>query len=390
METRTNVLIWGADLIEEDTIRQAEKTGRLPILGGPIALMPDAHVGLGSTVGSVVATKGAIIPSCAGVDLGCGLLGSLTNLTASDLPDNLDKLHSQISRSVPAGVGQGRDLKSSGQSNHRLINRASHWLANHPNHNVAIYGKGHDAALSQLGTLGSGNHFLEVCLDELDRVWLVLHSGSRGIGNRLASVHIKLAKAQEQSLEDKDLAYFLQGTEAFDAYVEDMLWAQAYAYENRVLMAAAALDDLFACVGEGKVLETINSHHNYCELETHNNQQLWITRKGAIRARIGDMGVIPGNMGASTFIVRGLGNPDSYNSASHGAGRKMSRSRAKRELTEESLKTAMVGRSWNNNTKALLDEHPEAYKDVAAVMAAQADLVEVVHVLKQVLNYKGV
>ena len=244
-------------------------------------------------------------------------------------------------------------------------------------------------ALVQLGTLGSGNHFLEVCLDEREVEWVVLHSGSRGVGNKLENRHIKLARVQEQALEDKDLAYFMEGTGEFNAYVSDMLWAQSYALENRELMLNAALADLFAFAGTGRELGRINCHHNFAQREEHEGRWLWITRKGAIRAANGDMGVIPGSMGTRSYVVRGLGETESYMSSSHGAGRKMSRGQAKRELTEESLIEAMKGKAWNQDAKGLLDEHPLAYKDIDKVMEAQKDLVEIVHTLRQVANYKG-
>ena len=380
-----SVRVWGTD-IDEGALVQAERTARLPIMAGHVALMPDAHVGIGATVGSVIPTENAIIPAAVGVDIGCGMIAVETDLSAEHLPDDLQPLVGQFGRSVPAGVGRGRDLKSSGASDQRATRRAEKWMAEHP-HDLP---DGLDKrALSQLGTLGSGNHFLEVCLDEHEVVWVVLHSGSRGVGNRLADRHIKLARAQEQALEDRDLAYFLEGTVEFDAYVADMLWAQTYALENRELMLDAALVDLFAFVGAGNELGRINCHHNFAQREQHEGRWLWITRKGAIRAANGDMGVIPGSMGTRSYIVRGLGETESYMSSSHGAGRRMSRSQAKRELTEESLVEAMKGKAWNQDAKGLLDEHPLAYKDIDQVMEAQTDLVEIVHTLRQVANYKG-
>ena len=380
-----SVRVWGTD-IDQGALVQAERTARLPIMAGHVALMPDAHVGIGATVGSVIPTENAIIPAAVGVDIGCGMIAVETDLHAEHLPDDLQPLVSQFGRSVPAGVGRGRDLKSTGASDQCVTRRAEKWMAEHP-HDLP---DGLDKrALSQLGTLGSGNHFLEVCLDEREVVWVVLHSGSRGVGNRLADRHIKLARAQEQALEDKDLAYFLEGTVEFNAYVADMLWAQSYALENRELMLNAALADLFALVGAGHELDRINCHHNFAQREEHEGRWLWITRKGAIRAANGDMGVIPGSMGTRSYIVRGLGEMESYMSSSHGAGRRMSRGQAKRELTEESLVEAMKGKAWNQDAKGLLDEHPLAYKDIDQVMEAQKDLVEIVHTLRQVANYKG-
>ena len=380
----TNLKIWGRN-IEPHTILQAERSARSPVVDGHVALMPDAHVGIGATVGSVIPTKNAIIPAAVGVDIGCGMIAVETDLSANDLPDDLQPLVSRFGRSVPAGVGRGRNPSSRGQSDQAIRRRATTWMSDHP-HDLGDLGA---RALVQLGTLGSGNHFLEVCLDDRDVVWVVLHSGSRGVGNRLADRHIKLAKAQEQGLEDPDLAYFLDGTAEFGEYIADMLWAQSYALENRELMMEAALGDLFEFVGQGREKRRINCHHNFAAVEEHQGRELWITRKGAIRAARGDFGVIPGSMGTCSYVVEGLGAADSYTSASHGAGRRMSRGQAKRELTQESLVEMMEGKAWNQDAKALLDEHPMAYKDIDEVMEDQRDLVRIVHTLHQVANYKG-
>ena len=379
------VRIWGND-IEQGTLNQAERTARLPIVAGHVALMPDAHVGIGATVGSVIPTQNAIIPAAVGVDIGCGMIAVETDLRAGQLPDDMQPLIGKFGRSVPAGVGKRRNLRSTGASDQRITRRAEKWMAEHP-HDLPN-GLDH-TALSQLGTLGSGNHFLEVCLDEREVVWGVIHSGSRGVGNKLADRHIKLARQQEQALEDRDLAYFLEGTPEFSAYVGDMLWAQTYALENRELMLDAALDDLFTFVGAGHEVGRINCHQNFAQQEEHDGRWLWITRKGAIKADKGDMGVIPGSMGTRSYIVSGLGDAESYTSSSHGAGRRMSRTQARRELTEESLVEAMRGKAWNRDAKGLLDEHPLAYKDIDQVMEAQKDLVKIVHTLRQVANYKG-
>ena len=381
-----NLRVWGIQHIDQEAVRQAQRSARLPIVPLPIALMPDAHVGIGATVGSVIPTEGAIIPAAVGVDIGCGMIATHTTLTASDLPDNLDPLVSLFSRSIPAGVGRGHDTKGTGHSNHARAKRATGWLRNHPHtlpDNLA------NTAFGQLGSLGSGNHFLEVCLDESDSVWLVLHSGSRGVGNKLADRHIKLAKAQHQSLEDPDLAYFLEGTAEFESYISDMLWSQDYARENREIMMSAALEDFFRFADAGAVKDSVNCHHNFTQREEHQGRMLWITRKGAIEATDGQWGVIPGSMGTKSYITKGLGNPDSYNSSSHGAGRQMSRSQAKKNLTQESLNEAMKGKAWNQQPAALLDEHPAAYKDIDTVMEAQKDTTRIVHALRQVVNYKG-
>lgn len=379
-----NLLSWGSD-VEQGTILQASKTARLPFLGGPVALMPDAHVGLGSTVGSVIPTKGAIIPAAIGVDIGCGMVASETDLTVDDLPDDLEDLMPLVTRRIPAGVGKGHDTWAKEVNVFDLIGIPG---------GTHLNPKQQGTVINQFGTLGSGNHFVEVCLDEHDRVWTVLHSGSRGIGNQLARKHIDGAKKLMQKyfvhLEDQDLAYLVQGTPEFHAYIEDMLWSQRYAKESRAQMNIAVNRSLFEVVGFGKVTQTVNCHHNFTERENHHGQDLWITRKGAIRMRKGDWGIIPGSMGTSTFIVTGLGNEASYCSASHGAGRRMSRSQAKRELSVESLREEMAGQTWNwDHAEHLVDEHPQAYKDIHQVMSDQLDLCQIEHELTSVFNYKG-
>lgn len=385
MEERNKVRNW-ASIIDQGTLLQAEKSARSPGVGGPIALMPDAHVGMGATIGSVIPTKNTILPAAVGVDLGCGMIAARLEMNASRLPDNLGPLHGRIAQSIPAGVGRG----------HVSTNRkATEWLSEHPNQSVRDRGL-IKKTLEQLGSLGSGNHFFELCLDELDRVWIVLHSGSRGVGNILASAHIKLAYKLEQGLEDRDLAYFTQGTPEFENYITDMLWAQDYALQNREMMYAAALTELrFELKYNVEVAEVINCHHNFAakEVQLLDNvlQEIWVTRKGAIRAEVGDQGVIPGSMGAASYIVEGKGCAESYMSCAHGAGRMMSRKQAKRELSVEDLAERMTGKVWNDRSaEALLDEHPLAYKDIDQVMKDQQDLVTVNHVLHQVLNYKGV
>jgi tRNA-splicing ligase RtcB len=346
--------------------------------------MPDAHVGIGSTVGSVVPTQGAIIPSCVGVDIGCGMVASETTLTASDLPDSLDALMPLVARRIPAGMGQGHAESVAGER-----------LAALGRPRTELDSKQEKKVAAQFGTLGSGNHFVEVCLDERDVVWTVLHSGSRGIGNQLAQKAINQAKGLMKerfiTLEDPDLAYLVQGEPSFDAYVEDMLWAQRYAMGSRAVMGEQILRSLFEVVGAGEQVRTINCHHNFTQLERHRGKDLWITRKGAIKAARGDEGVIPGSMGTRSYIVTGLGSEASYTSCAHGAGRRLSRTAARKQLTVESLREAMRGRSWNaGSAKALLDEHPASYKDIDQVMADQTDLVSVQHTLRQVFNYKGV
>lgn len=398
MPTHLNprLISWASE-IDDGTIRQAERTARLPIVTGHVALMSDAHFGMGATVGSVIPTKGAIIPAAVGVDIGCGMIAMETSLSATDLPDSLEALMPKISRAVPAGVGQGHEHST---------RRSDTWLRDHRPAST-LDPKQAKTAGDQLGTLGSGNHFAEICLDERDRVWLVLHSGSRGIGNQLAQGHIKgarqLAKDLELRLEDPDLAYFLEGTPGFDHYIADMLWAQDYALENREAMMVAFANEFFKFVGTGRQTRKINCHHNFTQrekfpsvvaafggIETRDLRDVWITRKGAIKADKGDFGVIPGSMGTRSYIVEGLGNHLSWNSCSHGAGRRMSRGEAKRTFTIEDLAKQMEGKVWlHDKATALLDEIPTSYKDIDQVMADQADLVRVEHTLHQILNYKG-
>jgi tRNA-splicing ligase RtcB (3'-phosphate/5'-hydroxy nucleic acid ligase) len=375
------VLSWATNL-DDKTTKQAAKSAELPFIYKHVALMPDAHFGYGATVGSVIPTQGAIIPSAVGVDIGCGMIAAELDLAASDLPDDLSRLHDAIRRAVPAGVGRGHeatatipDLPSTQSESWwtpRLIKKAG----------------------EQFGSLGAGNHFIEVCLDERDRVWIVLHSGSRGVGNELANIHIDGAKDLMKryfiDLPDPDLAYLVEGTDEFGNYIRDMLWAQEYAMGSRQRMMRLVRDELDRFMGRTvPLLDVINCHHNFTEREHHMGQNVWLTRKGAIRAREGDRGVIPGSMGAASFIVSGCGNTTSFHSCSHGAGRKMSRAQARRELDEQTLIDVMADKAWNNDAHTLLDEDPRAYKDIDEVMAAQSDLVTIDHRLHQILNYKG-
>ena len=385
MPTTVNdkLVSWASD-VDPETIRQAEKTARLPIVEGHVALMPDAHVGIGATVGSVIPTKNAVIPSAVGVDIGCGMVAAELDVTEDQLPDNLQPLLSRIERAIPAGVGRGHD---------RVARNADRWLAEHKPATELAADKAAKAA-KQFGTLGSGNHFFELCVDERARVWVVLHSGSRGIGNQLAQAHIakarRLAKDLDARLEDPDLAYFLEGTPEFAAYIGDMLWAQDYARANRDQMMDNAMAEVFAFFGFGRETRRINCHHNFTQREVHDGHELWITRKGAIKADKGDLGVIPGSMGTRSYIVAGKGNEMSWTSCSHGAGRRHSRTKAKKLFTSSDLVAQMAGKVWlAQRADALVDEIPSAYKDIDQVMADQADLVEVRHTLRQVLNYKG-
>jgi tRNA-splicing ligase RtcB len=383
IKTAPKVLSWASD-VETNTLEQAAMASRMPFVEGHIALMPDAHLGLGATVGSVIPTHGAIIPAAVGVDIGCGMAAVQTYWTADQLPDDLQPLHDRISKVVPAGVGQGHEDFKTAKAIHQIGEPKTR-----------LNPKQANTVLRQMGTLGSGNHFVEVCLDGDDAVWVVLHSGSRGIGNQLARHHIEKAKGLMKQmfieLEDPDLAYFVQNTPEFDDYWADLQWAQMYALSNRKTMLENILKEFVTFmngVWPGKKME-VNCHHNYTALENHMGRNLYITRKGAISAREGQAGIIPGSMGTNSFIVKGLGNPASYTSAPHGAGRRMSRNQAKKELSTESLEEIMAGKAWNQNSQGLLDEHPGSYKDVFQVMEDSADLVEVTHELTQILNYKG-
>ena len=385
MPTNINdkLISWASD-IDPGTIHQAEKTARLPIVEGHVALMPDAHVGIGATVGSVIPTTGAVIPSAVGVDIGCGMVAAELDVTETQLPDSLEPLLSRIERAIPAGVGRGHDA---------VARNAERWLAAHrPATDLAADRV--TKAAKQFGTLGSGNHFFELCIDERSRVWVVLHSGSRGIGNQLAQAHIakarKLAQLAQVTLEDPDLAWFVQGTTEFDAYIADMLWAQDYARANRDQMMDNAMRQVFGFLGFGRETRRINCHHNFTQPEVHDGRQLWVTRKGAIKADIGDLGVIPGSMGTRSYIVAGKGNKASWMSCSHGAGRRHSRTQAKKLFSSADLAVQMAGKVWQSGrAEALVDEIPSAYKDIDEVMADQADLVEILHTLHHVLNYKG-
>ena len=378
-----NVLSWASD-IEDSTIEQAQRLANLPFVQKPLALMADAHIGKGATIGSVIATEGAIIPSAVGVDIGCGMMAVRTSLTSNALPDDLSALHDGIRTVVPAGVGKGHENRGISVVEVGLVPA------------TAFTARQVETAAHQFGSLGSGNHFVEICLDETDRVWIVLHSGSRGIGNQLAQEHIKAAKGLMKdrfiNLEDPDLAYLVESDPQFHAYIKDMLWAQRYAYHNRQLMMHNVISEVTSFLGGygWDITDSINCHHNFTQQERQRGKDIWITRKGAISARVGERGVIPGSMGTRSYIVTGLGNPGSYFSSSHGAGRRLSRSEARKTLSIESLQEAMEGRTWNAaDANDLLDEHPASYKDIDQVMEDQKDLVSIDHTLTQILNYKG-
>jgi RNA-splicing ligase RtcB len=374
---------WATDL-DPQTQAQAHRASRLPIVEGHVALMPDAHLGIGATVGSVIPTAGAIIPSAVGVDIGCGMAALQTDLHANDLPDDLGPFLSTLNRVIPAGMGRGHEYQK---------RSVSKWFDDNPPAS-ALGEKLSKTARQQFGSLGSGNHFAEVCLDETDTVWLFLHSGSRGVGNQLAQQHMRVAKQMagtlDHAVDDPDLAWFVQGTPQFEAYIGDMLWAQAYAFANRDAMLAAMARSFFEFVGTGRSVSRINCHHNFAAREVHDGKELWITRKGAIEARSGQLGLIPGSMGTRSYVVSGLGSAASYCSCSHGAGRRLSRTAARKQFTSADLAREMGDRVWlSDRADQLVDEIPSAYKNIDDVMAAQRDLVDVVHTLRQILNYKG-
>lgn len=392
------IKMWTRGVPVDDKARaQLASAARMPSVFKHVAAMPDVHVGIGATVGSVIPTKGAVIPAAVGVDIGCGMMAARTSLMASDLPDNLEGVRAAIERAVPHGrdVGRGkRDVGSWGDPPPAIV-EAWASLAERFGGIVAKYPKlGKTNNLVHLGTLGTGNHFIEICLDTEQRVWIMLHSGSRGVGNAIGNFFIELAKQDMRkwfvNLPDEDLAYFPEGTEHFDDYVEAVGWAQDYAALNRRMMMTNVIRALRSEIAKpfDAELEAVNCHHNYVQRENHFGQNVLVTRKGAVRAAKGVMGIIPGSMGAKSFIVRGLGNPESFDSCSHGAGRVMSRHQAKREVTlaEHIADTAGVE---CRKDEGVIDESPRAYKPIEAVMAAQADLVEIVHTLKQVVCVKG-
>lgn len=382
--------------VEDDAIQQMENVARLPIIHGHVAAMPDCHWGMGATVGSVIPTKSAIIPAAVGVDIGCGMMAWKLTLRAKDLPDSLAKLRADIERAVPHGFvsTRGRARKggweivpdSVGARWRDLDERYRRLIDKHPRIS-------HKSPAHQLGSLGTGNHFIELCLDENDDVWVMLHSGSRGPGNVIGRYFIALAKrdmrAHMANLPDENLAYLSEGTTHFDDYVEALLWAQDYAWENRQAMMDAVLRTLRKHLPKFKIGDmAVNCHHNYATIEHHFGADVWVTRKGAVRAREGDLGIIPGSMGTGSFIVRGKGNADSLCSCSHGAGRAMSRSEAKQRITLDDHRKATEGIECRKD-RDVIDESPAAYKDISAVIEAQSDLVEVIHHLRQVLNVKG-
>jgi tRNA-splicing ligase RtcB len=389
------ILAWTKGVpVEESARNQLRNVAALPFVHKHVAVMPDVHFGRGATVGSVIPTKGAIIPAAVGVDIGCGMMAARTSLTANDLPDSLARLRGAIERNVPHGNGPGGNHKitpasvTSAYRDAELDARYRRIIDKHPKASAK-------SQENQLATLGGGNHFIEVCLDEEDRVWVMLHSGSRGSGNRIGDYFITRAREElarrvlDFHVPDKDLAFFLEGEELFDDYVEAVDWAQDYARANREVMMERTLRALRDNLPKFKLDKTaVNCHHNYVLKEEHFGERVWVTRKGAVRAGAGELGIIPGSMGAKSFIVRGKGAADSFHSCSHGAGRAMSRTDAKARFTLADHRAATEGVECRKDS-GVIDETPMAYKDIDAVMAAQTDLVEVVHTLRQVVCVKG-
>ncbi len=383
--------------VEDDARAQLARAAQMPFIFKHVAAMPDVHVGIGATVGSVIPTKGAVIPAAVGVDIGCGMMAARTSLVASDLPDNLAGIRSAIEAAVPHGRTSGRGGRDKGSWGEpprvvvdawaKLAERFGRIVAKHPRLR-------NTNNLMHLGTLGTGNHFTELCLDEEQRVWVMLHSGSRGVGNAIGTFFIELAKQDMRkwhiNLPDQDLAYFPEGTDHFDDYVEAVEWAQDFAKLNRQVMMAHVIDALRSQIAKpfDAECEAVNCHHNYVTRENHFGENVLVTRKGTVRAAKGTLGIIPGSMGAKSFIVRGLGNPESFDSCSHGAGRVMSRTAAKKLVTLDEHLADTAGVECRKDA-GVIDETPKAYKPIEAVMAAQADLVEIVHTLKQVVCVKG-
>jgi len=384
--------------VEDAAKQQLLNIASMPFIFRWIAAMPDVHLGKGATVGSVIPTKKAIIPAAVGVDIGCGMMAVRTSLNARDLPDNLHPIRTAIETAVPHGRTDFGGRNDRGAWHDTPPAQLDAWMQLQPVYSEIVskhrrLDKGNE--VKQLGTLGGGNHFIEVCLDESETVWIVLHSGSRGVGNRIGQYFIEQARKEMRrfmiNLPDDDLAYLPEGSEGFDDYVQAVHWAQAYAMKNRELM----MDAIIAALRKSTLLppfeanaEMVNCHHNYVAIEEHYGETVYVTRKGAVRAGKDDMGIIPGSMGAKTFIVRGKGNPESFESCSHGAGRAMSRNEARRRFSVEDHIAATKGIECRKD-KDVIDETPAAYKSIDAVMAAQSDLVDIVHTLKQVVVVKG-
>lgn len=383
--------------VEDEARQQLMNTAKMPFIFKHLAVMPDVHLGKGSTIGSVIPTLGAIIPAAVGVDIGCGMIATRTSLTAADLPDNLAGLRSAIERAVPHGRTSGRNGRDKGAWENVPDAADLAWGALDGRFKVITDKYPRLAKTNNrqhLGTLGTGNHFIEVCLDEADRVWFMLHSGSRGVGNAIGNLFIELAQADMRhhiaDLPHRDLAYFQEGSQHFDDYVEAVGWAQDFAKQNRLLMmqsVIAATRQIIRKPFEVDV-QAVNCHHNYVQKERHFGEEILVTRKGAVSAKKGELGIIPGSMGAKSFIVRGLGNEEAFCSCSHGAGRVMSRTQAKKQFSVADQERATAHVECRKD-EAVIDEIPMAYKDIDKVMDAQRELVEVLHTLRQVVCVKG-
>jgi tRNA-splicing ligase RtcB len=383
--------------VEDEAINQLRNIASLPFVFRHVAAMPDIHAGKGATVGSVIATKGAIIPAAVGVDIGCGMMAWQTTLKASDLPENLHSIRNDIEAAIPHGRTDNGGKNDRGAWGDVPAVVSAIWDMDFDDDYKKLTEKHPKITTNNserhLGTLGTGNHFVELCLDENDKVWVMLHSGSRGLGNRIGSYFIERAKKEMEKwfihLPDSDLAYIPEGSELFDDYVAAVDFAQRFAEQNRVVMMNHILKAISKHLPSFGITErAVNCHHNYIAKEKHFGSNVWVTRKGAVRARKNDFGIIPGSMGTGSFIVRGLGNEESFCSCSHGAGRRMSRTVAKRKITLEEHIQATEGIECRKDAD-VLDESPAAYKDIGAVMAAQNDLIEIVHRLRQILNVKG-
>ena len=391
LNQKAPVKIWTDD-IDDRSKEQLSNIASLPFIHHHVAAMPDVHLGIGATIGSVIATHKAIIPAAVGVDIGCGMVAARLSLTANAIDEkSLKKVFDQITRDVPVGRGQHPDDRVLIEAARPFEAGLKALTERHPQL-LKAFGK-FSKWVNQMGTLGGGNHFIEVCLDEVNQVWVMLHSGSRGIGNAMADYFIQLARRDMERwmihLPDRDLAYFPEGTEHFDDYVEAVHWAQDYALQNRQSMLELVLAALRRHLPPFTVTsEIVNCHHNYVAREHHYQANVWVTRKGAIRAREGDLGIVPGSMGARSYIVRGKGNAESFCSSAHGAGRRMSRTAAEKCFTEADLAEQTRGVICRKD-KGVLDEIPGAYKDIDVVMENQHDLTEIVHTLKQVVCVKG-
>jgi tRNA-splicing ligase RtcB len=380
------------DDVDSRAMTQLSNLASLPIVHGHVAAMPDVHAGIGATVGSVIPTRGAVIPAAVGVDIGCGMNAVKLSLDAAQLPDNLKRLRTAIEAAVPVGFAQHDDATMKASRLRAMERELEPLLERHPGL-TRMFKSLHRTWTRQLGTLGGGNHFIELCLDEEDGVWVMLHSGSRGVGNGIGRYFIELARKDMgvhlRNLPDRDLAYLREGTAHFDDYVEAVSWAQDYARVNRDEMLRLVLKSLQPLLPRFEAEGTaINCHHNYVARETHFGASVFVTRKGAIRAGAGELGIIPGSMGARSYVVRGRGSVDAFDSCAHGAGRRMSRSAAKKQFTIDDLTAQTEGVECRKDA-GVLDEIPAAYKDIDTVMANQEDLVEVVATLRQVLCVKG-